>query len=132
MNEKSNIIQQWVEMADHDLGTAKIVFQHLPDYYETVAFHCQQAVEKYLKALLIDFDIPFKRSHSLVYLLDLLSSRININQKIYDNAIRLNNFGVKIRYPDFTFFLTKQELIDAIEIAEIFRTFIIENIGKET
>ena len=53
MNEKSNIIQQWVEMADHDLGTAKIVFQHLPDYYETIAFHCQQAVEKYLEFLLL-------------------------------------------------------------------------------
>jgi hypothetical protein len=38
----------WIEKADHDLGTAKVIFLHLPDYFDMVAFHCQQAVENIL------------------------------------------------------------------------------------
>lgn len=53
MNERIDDIQAWIEKADHDLGTAKIVFMHIPEYYDIIAFHCQQAVEKYIKALLI-------------------------------------------------------------------------------
>jgi HEPN domain-containing protein len=41
----------WIAKADHDLGTAMITFLHIPDFYDTVTFHCQQAVEKYLKSL---------------------------------------------------------------------------------
>jgi len=45
----------------------------LPEYRDTIAFHCQQAAEKYLKGFLLFLDIPFKRQHSLNYLLGLLS-----------------------------------------------------------
>jgi HEPN domain-containing protein len=53
MTEKLEIIRLWIEKGDHDLGTAEIVNQHIPEYMDTIAFHCQQAVEKYLKAFLI-------------------------------------------------------------------------------
>ncbi len=131
MNEKSNIINQWIEKADHDLGTAEIVFQHMPDYYDTIAFHCQQAVEKYLKALLLFYDIEFRKSHSLIYLLDLLSIKIDIDQEKYHNAIRLNSFGVQVRYPDKTFFLSREELVAAIEVVTDFRDYVFEKIDKK-
>ncbi|MCG2760389.1 MAG: HEPN domain-containing protein [Candidatus Delongbacteria bacterium] len=43
----------------------------MPEYLDTVTFHCQQAVEKYLKAYLIYLVIDFKFTHDSVYLLDL-------------------------------------------------------------
>ena len=128
MNEPSKNINAWIEKADHDLGSAKIIYLHLPEYFDTIAFHCQQAVEKYLKASLVFFEIEFMKTHNLVYLLDLLSKKIDIKENIYDKAIKLNGFGVQIRYPEQTIHLTKDELETAIEIAQEFREFTINMI----
>ena len=53
MNDQSDYILEWINKADHDLGSAKIIYLHLPDYSDTIAFHCQQAGEKYIKAILV-------------------------------------------------------------------------------
>ncbi len=50
MSELTDLIEQWIIKGDHDLGTAKVTYLHIPEYLDTVTFHCQQAVEKYLKA----------------------------------------------------------------------------------
>ncbi len=80
MNEQIEEIKEWIEKADHDLGSAKIIYLHLSDYFDTIAFHCQQAVEKYFKAILIYYKIDFIKSHDLVYLLDLLSRKLEIDE----------------------------------------------------
>src|SRR5450759_4552427 len=99
----SEIVNTWIEKADHNLGSAKLIFLHIPDYFDTIAFHCQQAVEKYLKASLIHLGIEFQRSHDLPYLLEMLSGK------------------VEIRYPNQIIHLTKNELKSAISIADDFR-----------
>jgi HEPN domain-containing protein len=53
MSEISQIVKDWIEKADHDLGSAKLIYLHIPKYFDTIAFHCQQATEKYLKAILV-------------------------------------------------------------------------------
>jgi HEPN domain-containing protein len=53
MNVQVDEIRKWISKGDHDLGTAKVTYLHIPEYLDTVTFHCQQAVEKYLKAYLI-------------------------------------------------------------------------------
>lgn len=130
MNENSKLIDEWVEKGDHDLGSAKIIFLHIPEYFDTIAFHCQQAVEKYLKAVLILHNIEFQRTHNLIYLLDLLSEKVEITEKMYDDAILLNGFSVQIRYPDNSIYLTKEELELAIEITDKFRKLSIDLIKK--
>ncbi|MCK5469872.1 MAG: HEPN domain-containing protein [Cyclobacteriaceae bacterium] len=125
----NDLIKDWIEKADHDFGSAKLIFIHVPDYYDTIAFHCQQAAEKYLKALLIYYEIEFQRSHNLIYLLDLLSDKIEISEDIYDNAILLNGFSVQIRYPDRKIYLSKDELETSISITQKFREFTINKIG---
>jgi HEPN domain-containing protein len=131
MSEHIEEIKKWIEKADHDLGSAKIIFLHLPDYFDTIAFHCQQAAEKYLKAILIYYRIDFIRTHDLVYLLDLLSREVSIDELKFKNAFTLNNYGVQIRYPNKILSLTKEELEKAIHISEGFRLFAIEQIGLE-
>jgi HEPN domain-containing protein len=59
MSEKIDIVKQWIEKADHDLGTAQVTYLYLPKYRDTIAFHCQQAAEKYLKGFLLFLDISF-------------------------------------------------------------------------
>lgn len=129
MSEQIEDIKDWIEKADHDLGSAKIIYLHLPDYFDTIAFHCQQAVEKYLKALLVFYHIEFSRSHDLVYLLELLTSKVDIDDSKFRKAFSLNNFGVQIRYPNKIIKLTKEEIESAIEISQEFRDFVVLIIG---
>ena len=129
MSEQIEEIKEWIEKADHDLGSAKIIYLHLPDYFDTIAFHCQQAVEKYLKALLIFYHIDFSRSHDLIYLLELLSVKVEIDDSRFRTAFSLNNFAVQIRYPNKIVKLTKEEIETAIEISQEFRSFAVTIIG---
>ena len=129
MKTEINRLKGWIEKADHDLGTAILINQHIPEYSDTLAFHCQQAVEKYIKCLLEKNFISFKRSHDLRYLLDLLNDVIPIDDELYENVIKLNAFGVEIRYPDTIIHLTKEESEEAVEIAKNFRIFLKNNIG---
>ena len=131
MNGQIEEIKEWIEKADHDLGSAKIIYLHLPDYFDTIAFHCQQSVEKYIKAILIYYKIDFIKSHDLVYLLDLLSRKIEIDELKFKKAFTLNNFGVQIRYPNKIIKLSKDELETAIQISEEFRLFAVKSIGLE-
>lgn len=129
MSVNDDHIKEWINKADHDLGSAKLIFLHIPDYFDTIAFHCQQAVEKYIKAILVYCEIDFQRSHNLIYLLDLLTKKIEISEERYDKAILLNGFSVQIRYPDKTIYLSNEELAAAIEIAQDFRAYAVELIG---
>jgi HEPN domain-containing protein len=125
MSEKIDVVKQWIEKADHDLGTAQVTFLYLPQYRDTIAFHCQQAAEKYLKGFLLFLDIPFKRQHSLNYLLGLLSSKIEISNDLYDNSSELEDFAVEIRYPDTSIELSDDEIQKALKISKIIRGFVL-------
>lgn len=133
MKELNEKVYEWIEKADHDLGSAKLIYLHIPTYFDTIAFHCQQATEKYIKSILVYLEIDFQRTHNLIYLLDLLSQKHKISEEIYDKAILLNGFSIQIRYPDNIIFLTTEELESALNISADFRNFAIEIIGiKET
>jgi hypothetical protein len=47
MNGQIDIIKEWIEKGDHDLGSAKIIFLHLPDYFDKSHF----IVSKQLKSI---------------------------------------------------------------------------------
>jgi len=129
MNGKMEEIKDWIEKADHDLGSAKVIYLHLPDYLDTIAFHCQQAVEKYLKALLIFYQIDFVRTHDLIYLLERISEKVEIDESRFQKAYLLSNFGVQIRYPNKIIKLTKEEIESAIEISQEFRNYVLNMMG---
>jgi len=129
MSEKIDIVKQWIEKADHDLGTAQVTYLYLPKYRDTIAFHCQQAAEKYLKGFLLFLDIPFSRQHSLNYLLGLLSQRIDVSNEIFDLASELEDFAVNIRYPDTSVDLSDDEIQQAFKIAKLIRAFVISQSG---
>lgn len=131
MNVNETRLRNWIEKADHDLGTAIVINQYIPEYSDTLAFHCQQATEKYLKCLLEMHSISFKRSHDLRYLLDLLDEVIPIDKELYENTMKLNAFGVEIRYPDIKIELTTKDREEAIQIAKGFREFLKIFIGFE-
>jgi HEPN domain-containing protein len=115
MNTNEERLKAWIEKADHDLGTAIVIYKYVPEYSDTLAFHCQQAVEKYIKCLLEKNEIQFKRSHDLRYLLDLLSDSIPVSTDLFENILKLNAYSIEIRYPDVKIELSattgKQQLL---------------------
>ena len=131
MNADNERIREWIDKADHNLGSAKLIYLQIPEYFETIAFHCQQATEKYLKATLVFYGIDFQRTHNLVYLLDVLSQKFFLSEDIYDKAILLNGFSVQIRYPNKNIYLSKEELETSINITQEFRGLVIRIVGME-
>jgi HEPN domain-containing protein len=47
------LVRQWLDKATADFEAAEQLSTQGGRFREIVAFHCQQAVEKYLKALLV-------------------------------------------------------------------------------
>ena len=129
MNEKIEIVKAWLIKADHDLGTAKITYLHIPEYRDTIAFHCQQAVEKYLKAYLYHLEIIFNKSHDLVYLIDLISQKDLFSKELYDKASSLENYSVQLRYPNIVIELSDLEIQSSLKIAKEFRDLIIDKLN---
>ena len=129
MNEKIEVVKAWLIKADHDLGTAKITHLHIPEYRDTIAFHCQQAVEKYLKAYLYHLGIVFSKSHDLVYLLDLISQQDLFSKEWYDKASSIQNYSVQLRYPNIVIELSDLEIQNSLKIAKEFRDLIIKKLN---
>ncbi len=121
MNDKLRVIKMWIEKADHDLGTAELTHKHIPEYRDTIAFHCQQAVEKYLKAYFIFNNLPVKRTHDIVALLGLLSTIETVSDELFDEVAELQDYAVEVRYPDTIIELTDNDLLHALTITRNFR-----------
>jgi HEPN domain-containing protein len=117
MRNKADIINEWLMMADHDLAVAKLTRDHLPEYYEIIAFHCQQAVEKYFKAFLIFIEIEPMKTHDLLYLHEIISRKKELPLDI--NRIgQLQEYSVEIRYPNVLIQVSDSELENAISIVQ--------------
>jgi len=87
----------WIFFADKDLSLAEFIVEK-PEFTGELSFHCQQAVEKYLKAYLAKSKIKFRKTHDLVELYHLIKGIKDLNiDEILLKDIR--DLYVEIRYP---------------------------------
>ncbi|WP_083321068.1 HEPN domain-containing protein [Hymenobacter glacialis] len=86
--------------ADRDMEAAETLLQASPHLYENIGFHCQQATEKYLKAVLVASSLPTPFIHDLTKLLLPLvqANLIQFSHQDLVEAAILNEFGVELRY----------------------------------
>jgi len=68
---------------------------------EVVGFHCQQAAEKMLKALLSDLGAVFRKTHDLKVLMVLLVGSGAPLPQEFETLDRLTPFGTTHRYDDY-------------------------------
>lgn len=92
-------VRRWVIKAEHDWSAAKKVLTPDCQEPEIVAFHCQQAVEKLLKAFLASRGITFARIHDLRRLLDQCAATDATFETIRDSIEPLTLYAVAFRYP---------------------------------
>ena len=68
------LVRQWFDKATADFEAAEQLSTQGGRFREIVAFHCQQAVEKYLKALLVRCQVEFPKTHDIAKLLDRVAT----------------------------------------------------------
>ena len=91
-------VRGWVRKAENDFRKIVLVLPDERAPFDTVCFHAQQGAEKYLKALLTAFGIPFGRTHDLPELLTLLPDSCAVVREVGD-LTELTDSAVSARYP---------------------------------
>ena len=90
------LVEDWMTFADEDLSVADVLSNH--SMTNAMAFHCQQAIEKYLKAFLIENDIPLQKIHDLNRLNETVKKvrDLGIDE---DKLAEINEVYFDTRYP---------------------------------
>jgi len=103
----------------------------LPDVLlEDACYHAQQCAEKALKALLIQRDTPFPRTHVVETLLDLLQASGMTVPADVDEALVLTQYAVQTRYPGAWEPVTPEEAHFALEIAKGVLTWVESQLAQ--
>jgi HEPN domain-containing protein len=98
-NAKKRIVDEWLRKADADMALAEHLLSDGTAFPNAITFHCQQAAEKYLKALLTWWDTEFPKTHVLAKLIKLVETRdAELAVSLLD-VIALTPYGVELRYP---------------------------------
>jgi HEPN domain-containing protein len=90
---------EWVRKADEDLGAATHLLRvgrECPT--SSVAFHAQQCVEKYLKAVLAFNSVEFPKTHDIERLVELLPLDVSLRLPVLLQRT-LTMYGTTTRYP---------------------------------
>jgi HEPN domain-containing protein len=93
-----NEIKDWLLYADRDLMGAKTLLESSKSLINLAAFHCQQAVEKYFKAYLLENDWELEKTHDLI---KLNKEIIKIKDLNFDKNVlsRINKIYAGSKYP---------------------------------
>ena len=105
---------EWVEKVEGDWNAARQLNRVRKDpNYDSVCFHCQQSVEKYLKARLEEAGVNFPKTHDLIKLLGLAIAVEPRWVALHPLIATLNPYAIGYRYPGLT--ATKAEAKAAIK-----------------
>jgi len=93
------LAKEWLNKADEDFLVAEREFTAKPPACSAVCFHAQQAVEKAIKALLIEFAVEFPKTHDLKFLLNLTKTKTTAFSGLEKRLTELSIYAVEVRYP---------------------------------
>lgn len=93
------LVDDWLFKADEDYGFASCCLEDELEYFGHICFHFQQAAEKYLKAFVVAHDLPFRKIHNLLVLLDTCVPAEPALEALRESCQLLNRYYVDTRYP---------------------------------
>jgi len=115
---KAEFTRDWLRKAEIDFKTASHLCQSGAEFLEGVAFHSQQAAEKYLKAFLVWHQIEFPKTHNIDTLLSLVGAVGNGIPEVLKDAAKLTPYGVDYRYPGDYPEVTRSDAEEALRLAD--------------
>lgn len=95
-------VMMWLQYAKTDLGVAEhLDKEYYPKPFEVICYHCQQAVEKAVKAMIVALQIPggIPKKHDLAFLLSQIKNYVKVPEKFFDYTESLTPYGIAVRYP---------------------------------
>lgn len=93
-------INAWLQKAEHDIISAQRLLEIEPMILDSACFHCQQAIEKSLKAFLCYKGEDIVKTHDIDFLLEECSRFDSIFDRI--EPLNITDYAVSARYPDFS------------------------------
>ncbi|MCZ7391703.1 MAG: HEPN domain-containing protein [Candidatus Methanoperedens sp.] len=116
--KSQSLVEEWLKRANSNLFRAKLGKVSEEVLYEDLCFDCEQAVEKSIKALLVQRGVPFPKTHSIAYLIELIEdSGLDVSDEIKE-AVSLTAYAVGTRYPGEFEPVDEREYLEALKIAE--------------
>jgi len=107
----------WLAKAAYDLRSAEVARSADPPLLADVVFHCQQAVEKALKALLSWHDTPFRKTHNLLELGKATAELEPSLDELLRRAAPLTEYATAFRYPGDVFEPPPEDVDEAHSLA---------------
>jgi len=124
------VVREWVAKAESDLKSATHLLKMEDCPADSVCFHAQQCVEKYLKALLVAQGLEFPKTHDLGELIVLLPPRLRPSLDDQEQD-RLTDYATITRYPGDYEPISAAEARQAVKIARRVRRGIRELLEKK-
>lgn len=120
----------WIAKAEGDWETMlrEAVVKVRPNF-DAVCFHAQQCAEKYLKARLVEDDIPFARTHDLLNLLKVVAEIEPSWQEYEVELSALSVYGVAGRYPGLT--ADAEQAAISVRYCETVRRVVRDSLGLD-
>ncbi len=108
----------WLDYAQADIAAAVDLSDNEITHFPA-AFHCQQAIEKTLKAYFLYEEGYAPDGHNVIYLCRKLSKSHREFEQWIDECIETNDYYIQTRYPpDKPLNITKERLSYLIRSAE--------------
>ncbi len=116
MKDKNELAKGWVLKAESDLATARRMLAS-EGPFDTACFHCQQAIEKFLKAFLAFQGQQIPRTHDLEELARLCSLLDKTLKWDELNLEEVTDYAVAVRY-DLEFWPERDVAQETLKKAE--------------
>lgn len=126
---RNNAVDKLIQKAEIDIKTIENLFKIDDSPPESICFHAQQAIEKYLKAYLQFLNIAYRHSHDLDYLIELIVSQDQYFNKFYEISDELTPFAVNIRYETESGEYSLEDAKKAFEKVQEIKKIILEKIA---
>lgn len=128
---KEDIVLRGIGKADNDLKAVKYLLAVEDAPLDVVSFHCQQAVEKYLKAYLTWVDVRVGKTHDLASILNLCIEKDEEFEKLDREKIsKLTIYAVEIRYPEEYIETSPEEVKAFYKLAKEVRELVMKRLNE--
>jgi HEPN domain-containing protein len=131
MSERTDNARAWLEKAQSDLLSARVLVANRPPILDAACFHCQQAAEKSLKAYLVFRGIEFEKTHNMSYLLGMCLAQNSDFTAVQEQAELLNPFAVEVRYPGDAVMPSPEEAEEALAATTAIWDFVLAQLPEE-
>lgn len=117
-DETGDAVAQWRSKARSDWTTVEILLNNERCPADTVCFHCQQFVEKLLKAILTRHGVEAPRTHDIRRLIQLAEPFVPELAGFSNSSDALTAHGVESRYPDDWREIEPEEMNSVVDLAK--------------